>query len=212
MAIDSRPGLVYSIAGPFLWKMRRPGHSRRCVLLKELLTLFLTFAKVGVMTFGGGYAMLPILQREVVENKGWATDEELTDYFAIGQCTPGVIAVNTATFIGQKHRGILGGIVATLGVVFPSLVIIAALAGVITTFSHLAWVQHAFAGIRVCVCVLIFNAVLKLWKGAVKDVWGLVIFLMILALSVFTKLSPIIYVLAAAVAGLLIKNLGAKRS
>ena len=156
--------------------------------------------------------MLPILQREVVENKGWATDEELTDYFAIGQCTPGVIAVNTATFIGQKHRGIIGGIVATLGVVFPSLVIIAALAGVITTFSHLAWVQHAFAGIRVCVCVLIFNAVLKLWKGAVKDVWGLVIFLVILALSVFTKLSPIIYVLAAAVAGLLIKNLGAKRS
>ena len=181
-------------------------------LLKELLTLFLTFAKVGVMTFGGGYAMLPILQREVVENKGWATDEELTDYFAIGQCTPGVIAVNTATFIGQKRRGILGGIVATLGVVFPSLVIIASLAGVITTFSHLAWVQHAFAGIRVCVCVLIFNAVLKLWKGAVKDVWGLVIFLVILALSVFTKLSPIIYVLAAAVAGLLIKNLGAKRS
>jgi len=181
-------------------------------LLKELLTLFLTFAKVGVMTFGGGYAMLPILQREVVENKGWATDEELSDYFAIGQCTPGVIAVNTATFIGQKRRGILGGIVATLGVVFPSLVIIAALAGVITTFSHLAWVRHAFAGIRVCVCVLIFNAVLKLWKGAVKDVWGLVIFLVILALSVFTKLSPIIYVLAAAVAGLLIKNLGAKRS
>ena len=181
-------------------------------MLKELLTLFLTFAKVGLMTFGGGYAMLPILQREVVENKGWATDEELTDYFAIGQCTPGVIAVNTATFIGQKCRGILGGIVATLGVVFPSLVIIAALAGVITTFSHLAWVQHAFAGIRVCVCVLIFNAVLKLWKGAVRDVWGLVIFLVILALSVFTKLSPIIYVLAAAVAGLLIKNLGAKRS
>ena len=181
-------------------------------MLKELLTLFLTFAKVGVMTFGGGYAMLPILQREVVENKGWATDEELTDYFAIGQCTPGVIAVNTATFVGQKRRGILGGIVATLGVVFPSLVIIASLAGVITTFSHLAWVQHAFAGIRVCVCVLIFNAVLKLWKGAVKDVWGLVIFLVILALSVFTKLSPIIYVLAAAVAGLLIKNLGAKRS
>ena len=212
-AIDSRRGKGYSIAGSRLSrKMAAVRLSQEVCLLKELLSLFLTFAKVGVMTFGGGYAMLPILQREVVENKGWATDEELTDYFAIGQCTPGVIAVNTATFIGQKHRGILGGIVATLGVVFPSLVIIAALAGVITTFSHLAWVQHAFAGIRVCVCVLIFNAVLKLWKGAVKDVWGLVIFLVILALSVFTKLSPIIYVLAAAVAGLLIKNLGATRS
>ena len=180
--------------------------------MKELLDLFLTFAKVGVMTFGGGMAMLPILQREVVENKGWATDEELTDYFAIGQCTPGIIAVNTATFIGQKRKGVWGGIVATLGIVFPSLLIITALAGLITSFSHLEWVQNAFAGIRVCVCVLIFNATLKLWQGAVKDVWGLVIFLVILALSVFTKLSPIIYVLAAAVAGLLIKNLGAKRS
>ena len=180
--------------------------------MNEYLDLFGTFAKVGVMTFGGGMAMLPILQREIVEDRHWATEEELMDYFAIGQCTPGVIAVNTATFIGQKHRGWLGGIVATLGVVFPSLVIISILAGLITNFSHLAWVQNAFAGIQVCVCVLIFNAVLKLWKGAVKDVWGLVIFLVILALSVFTKLSPIIYVLAAAVAGLLIKNLGAKRS
>lgn len=176
------------------------------------LELFLTFARISASCFGGGYAMLPFFQRELVLKKKWLTDEQLLDLTAVAQCTPGVIAVNTATFIGQKRRGILGGIMATLGVVFPSLVIIAALAGVITTFSHLAWVQHAFAGIRVCVCVLIFNAVLKLWKGAVKDVWGLVIFLVILALSVFTKLSPIIYVLAAAVAGLLVKNLGAKRS
>ena len=176
------------------------------------LELFLTFARISASCFGGGYAMLPFFQRELVLKKKWLTDEQLLDLTAVAQCTPGVIAVNTATFIGQKRRGIIGGIVATLGVVFPSLIIIAALAGVIDAFSHLAWVQHAFAGIRVCVCVLIFNAVLKLWKGAVKDVWGLVIFLVILALSVFTKLSPIIYVLAAAVAGLLIKNLGAKRS
>ena len=123
--------------------------------MKTLIDMFITFAKVGVMTFGGGYAMLPILQREVVENKKWATEEELTDYFAIGQCTPGVIAVNTATFIGQKNKGILGGIVATLGVVFPSIIIISLLAGVIESFSHIAWVQNALAGIRICVCVLI---------------------------------------------------------
>ncbi len=155
----------------------------------------------------------PGREREaLVENKGWATDEELTDYFAIGQCTPGVIAVNTATFIGQKRAGIAGGIVATLGVVFPSLLIILALAGVITSFSHLTWVQHAFAGIRVCVCVLIFNAVLKLWKSAVKDVWGLLIFLAVLAASLLTSLSPVWYVLAAGVAGVLIQNLkGAKK-
>lgn len=175
--------------------------------MKELLNLFLSFAKVGVMTFGGGYAMLPILQREIVENKGWATEEELADYFAIGQCTPGVIAVNTATFIGQKYKGIWGGIMATLGVVFPSLVIITVLAGIITSFSHLAWVQHAFAGIRVCVCVLIFNAVLKLWKGAVKDVWGWLIFLAVFGLSCLTKLSPVVYVLAAGLAGVVIQVL-----
>ena len=99
------------------------------------LELFLTFAKVGVMTFGGGYAMLPILQREVVDNKKWATEEEIMDYFAIGQCTPGIIAVNTATFIGQKYKGVLGGIIATLGVAFPSLIIISLLAGIIEAFS-----------------------------------------------------------------------------
>ena len=144
--------------------------------MKELWILFITFAKVGVMTFGGGYAMLPILQREVVEKKGWVSDEELADYFAVGQCTPGIIAVNTATFVGYKRRGAAGGIVATLGVALPSLVIITALAGVIDRFSDLTWVQHAFAGIRACVCVLILNAVIKLGKSAIKDKWGVIIF------------------------------------
>ena len=91
--------------------------------MTSLWELYITFFKVGIMTFGGGYAMLPILQREVVENKGWATEAELADYYAIGQCTPGVIAVNTATFIGQKTKGVAGGIIATLGVVSPSLLI-----------------------------------------------------------------------------------------
>ncbi len=173
--------------------------------MKELWTLFITFAKVGVMTFGGGYAMLPILQREVVDAKGWATEEELMDYYAIGQCTPGIIAVNTATFIGMKYKGILGGILATLGVVFPSLVIIIAIAGVLTEFSHLIWVQDAFAAIRVCVCVLIFNAVRKLMKKAVVDVWSLLIFLGVFAASLFTGLSPVIYVVLSAVAGIAIR-------
>ena len=173
--------------------------------------LFLTFAKVGVMTFGGGYAMLPILQREVVENKGWATEEELTDYFAIGQCTPGIIAVNTATFIGQKNKGVPGGIIATLGLVFPSLVIISMLAGVITQFSHLAWVQHAFGGVRVCVCILILNAVVKLYKKAVIDGPTLLVFLAVALGSYLTPLSPVLFVLAAAVVGIALKNMGVKK-
>ena len=173
--------------------------------MKELFTMFWVFAKVGVMTFGGGYAMLPILEREIVKNRSWATEEELMDYFAIGQCTPGVIAVNTATFIGQKRKGISGGIAATLGVVFPSLIIISLLAGVIEAFSHIAWVQHAFGGIRICVCVLICNAVVKLLKKAVIDWKTLIIFLLVAVGSTFTDLSPVIFVLVAAALGILIK-------
>ncbi len=179
--------------------------------MHKLPELFLTFAKVGVTTFGGGPAMLPILQREIVDGKGWATEEELTDYYAIGQCTPGVIAVNTATFVGQKEAGIPGGIFATLGIVFPSLVIITLLATLIQTFSDIVWVQQAFAGIRVCVCVLIFNAVLKLAKKSVIDLPTVLIFLTVLLLSVFTDLSPIIFVLGAGTIGIILKRLEAKR-
>ena len=177
----------------------------------ELGGLFLSFSKVGVMTFGGGYAMLPMLQREIVENKGWATAEELTDYFAIGQCTPGVIAVNTATFIGQKKAGVPGALAATLGVVFPSLVIITLLASVLQNFADVPVVKHAFGGIRVCVCVLILNAVVKLWKKTVIDKPTLAIFLVVLAASLFTGLSPAVFVLLSGLAGLTVKVLEAKK-
>ena len=173
--------------------------------IKLLADLFFTFAKIGAVTFGGGYAMLPILQREIVENKKWGTDEELADYYAIGQCTPGVIAVNVATFIGRKTAGIMGGIVATLGVVFPSLVIITLLAGVIQAYSSLEWVRHAFAGIRVCVCVLIFNAVVKLFSKAIIDRWTMGIYLVILAGSMFLNLSPVVFVVMAGLAGITLK-------
>lgn len=178
--------------------------------MNELFELFLSFAKVGVMTFGGGMAMLPMLQREIVEKRGWADEEELTDYFAIGQCTPGIIAVNTATFIGQKRKGALGGIVATLGMVFPSLVIITAVAAFLSNFSEFPVIQNAFAGIRVCVCVLIINAVVKLWKKTVVDVPTLLIFIAVFAAAVFTKVSPVVFILLAAVAGVVIKSLGVK--
>lgn len=174
--------------------------------MKELAELFFTFAKMGVMTFGGGMAMLPILQREVVENKKWATEEELVDYYAIGQCTPGIIAVNTSTFIGQKRKGIAGGIAATLGMVFPSLVIISILAGLIQNFADLAWVQNAFAGIQVCVCVLIFNATVKLLKKSVVDWKTAVIFIAVLVGGLLINISPVWFVLGAAVLGILLKN------
>lgn len=178
--------------------------------MKKYIDLFLVFAKIGVMTFGGGYAMLPMLERELIDNRGWTTNEELMDYFAVAQCTPGVIAVNTATFIGYKLYGNLGGIVATLGVVFPSLVIITTIAGVLTNFADIPAVKHAFAGIRVCVCVLIFNAVVKLWKGAIKDKTALVLFVVIFLLSVFLDVSPVVYVIACAAAGIFLTKMGVR--
>ena len=175
-----------------------------------LWQLFVSFARVGVLTFGGGYAMIPMLEREIVDRRGWATSEELMDYYAVGQCTPGVIAVNTATFIGYKTAGNLGGIVATLGVVFPSLLIITVIAGIIQNFSDIPAVKSAFAGIRVCVCVLIFNSVVKLWKGAVKDKATLVLCLLVFGLSVFFPISPIVFVLFCAAAGILFTRMGVR--
>ena len=180
--------------------------------LKTNLNLIVSFFKVGILTFGGGYAMLPMLQREVVDKNKWVTEEEVLDCYAIGQCTPGIIAVNTATFVGQKQAGVLGGIFATLGVVFPSLVIITIIAAFIQNFAHLPAVQSAFAGIRVCVCVLILNAVVKLWKKSVVDWKTLLIFVAVFACSVFLSISPVIYVLAAAIAGIIVKELEARKS
>ena len=174
--------------------------------MNKLLDLFLTFGRIGGLTFGGGYAMLPMLQKEVEEKRGWASEEELMDYYAIGLCTPGIIAVNTATFVGQKTAGIAGGIIATLGVVFPSLIIITIIAAFIQNFSDLAIVQNAFAGIRVCVCVLIFNAVVKLRKKSVIDKPTQAVFLVVCAGSAFFNLSPILVVILAAVAGILLKK------
>ena len=172
------------------------------------MNLFTSFFRIGLFTFGGGYAMLPMLQREIVEKRGWATEEELTDYFAIGQCTPGVIAVNTATFVGQKHAGVSGGIVATLGVVFPSFVIITVIAALLSNFSDLPAVKNAFAGIRVCVCVLILNAVVKLWKKTVVDLPTFVIFVLVFGLSLFFDISPVLFVAASGVAGAVLGSLG----
>lgn len=180
------------------------------------LDLFITFAKVGVCTFGGGYAMLPVLEREIVENKGWSTSEDLADYFAIGQCTPGVIAVNTATFVGEKLHGILGGIVATLGVVFPSLVIITAIAAFLQNFAHLAVVNHAFGGVRACVVALIASSAIKLAKKPLKPTAGKAIYAGVLALSLIGAYvaglpaflgyvtSPVGLILLAAACGLLL--------
>lgn len=176
----------------------------------SLWDLFFTFARIGVLTFGGGYAMIPMLERELVERHGWATNEELMDYYAVGQCTPGVIAVNTATFVGHKLAGDIGGIIASLGVVFPSFVIISVIAKILSGFADNSFVKSAFSGIRVCVCVLIFNSVLKLYKKAVIDKVTFALFFCVIVLSFFLGISPVIFVLAAAILGIVVTELGVR--
>ena len=174
--------------------------------MKDVWTLFITFARIGGFTFGGGYAMLPMLQKELVDKHGWTTEEELLDFYAIAQCTPGVIAVNTATLIGRKIKGIAGSVAATLGVIFPSFVIISIIAALLHNFAELPAVKYAFVGIRACVCALILDAVIKLGKKAIKDIPALVIALLVFVLMCFFDISPIIIVLCAALAGLALKH------
>ena len=186
-----------------------------------LVDLFLTFARIGVCTFGGGYAMLPILQRELVENKKWATEDELADYYAVGQCTPGIIAVNTATFVGRSQAGVSGGIFATLGLVFPSIAIIMVIAAFLQNFMHLELVAHAFNGVRAGVVALILSSVIKLFKNSVIDWPTRIIYAVVLVLAAVNTffampdgtlgavlgfiLSPVFLVVAAGVAGLCVR-------
>ena len=182
--------------------------------MKDLWELYWAYLKIGLINFGGGYAMLPLLERELVNKKGWTTLAELRDYFAIGQCTPGLIALNVSTFIGQKRKGAAGALAAMAGFLTGPILIILLIAAFLQNFAQLEIIQHAFAGIRVCVCVLILQAVMRLWKSSVVDVFTFVLYLIIFSLSAFSGLLPVkipaaVLVILAGIAGLtasLLKN------
>lgn len=170
--------------------------------------LFATFFRIGALTFGGGYAMLPMFKKELVDKHGWCTEEDILDYYAIAQCTPGVIAVNTASFIGFKKKGIAGAICATVGVVAPSIIIITVIAAFIRHFAENEYVKHAFAGIRVAVCALVSVTVFGLFKKNVKDIVTALLAVAAFALTFFIGLSPIAAVIASAVVGIAVKTAG----
>ncbi|MBR1408917.1 MAG: chromate transporter [Clostridia bacterium] len=179
--------------------------------MNQLLELYWTFVKLGCVTFGGGYAMLPILERELVDKRHWTTMDDLRDYFSIGQCTPGLIALNVSTFIGEKRKGVSGALAATVGFVTGPIIIILLIATCLTNFAHLPVVQHAFAGIRVCVCVLILQAVLRLWKKSVVDKTALVLYLAVFLLNAFSGVLPVrvpaaLLVILAGAAGIVISS------
>ena len=159
--------------------------------MKELLELYFAFLKIGAVNFGGGYAMLPLLERDLVQDRGWTTTQDLTDYFAIGQCTPGLIALNVSTFISSRRKGIPGAIAATTGFVTIPIVIILIIATFLQGFADYPVVQNAFAGIRVCVCVLIIQAVLRLWGKSVVDKTTLALYIGVFLMTALSGVLPL---------------------
>lgn len=169
-----------------------------------LLDLYISFVKIGLMTFGGGYAMLPILEREVVEKKKWATSEEILDYYAIGQSTPGIIAINTATFCGYKMAKNIGGVVASLGFITPSVIIITLISKFLENFSHIAAIQHAFAGIRIAVCALVLYSVIKMVRKNANTLGKFSVFILtFLAIGVL-NISPVLIVIGVGLLGIVL--------
>ena len=167
--------------------------------MKLLWDLYLTWFKMGLFTFGGGYAMLPMIQKEVIDKHHWATEEEIMNYYAIGQCTPGIIAVNTATFVGYYLKGVVGGVIATLGVISPSVIIITVIAALISNFMEIEMVKHALLGINVAVCALMIKSISGLWKKSIKNIGSFTVFAIALLLSVLTDISTVYLVILSGI-------------
>ena len=162
--------------------------------IKSLFNLYFSFAKIGTFTIGGGLAMMPMMQSELIEKRKWITDEELIDYYAVGQSTPGIVAVNVATFVGYKQMGIIGGIFATLGMVTPSLVIIMILAGLINSINDYPVVKKALKGINVAVAALLTSTIINFMKKTIKKFTN-AIFMMISFLLVFVLKLPSFWII-----------------
>lgn len=175
--------------------------------MKELGSLFFAFMKIGGLTFGGGLSMLPMLEYELVKKRKWITSETLLDCYAIGQCTPGIIAVNTATFIGYKRKGVIGAMFATLGMIFPSLVIITVIALFLEQFMDYEIVAHALMGIKAVVCALMFQTILGLVKKSVVGIASGLICVIGTLLAIFTEVPVLVIVLGSAILGILIRSI-----
>lgn len=180
--------------------------------MRELFNLLMIFAKVGLFTFGGGYAMLPLLKAETVDRRGFLSEEELLNLYSIGQCTPGIIAINVATFIGYKQKGIWGAIFATIGMILPSIVIIILVASVLGLYMHNRYVSYAFAGIRVCVIALIADIVYDLWRKNIKTSVDLIIFILAVLILLFADISAVWVVIFAALTALFVEEIRRKRT
>lgn len=176
--------------------------------MKELFELYMAFFRIGGLTFGGGLTMLPMLKYELVEKKNWVTEEDLLDYYAIGQCTPGIIAVNVSTFVGYKRKGIPGAIFSTLGMISPSLIIVSIIAMFLKGFMDNEVVIHAVGGIKLVVCALMLNTVVTMAKKTIQNKIAAIVTLVAFALAMFTPIPTVLIVICAGIFGILLLKLG----
>lgn len=172
--------------------------------MKELLELYCAFFRIGGLTFGGGLTMLPMLKHELVEKKKWVTEEDLLDYYAVGQCTPGIIAVNVSTFVGYKRKGILGAVFSTLGMISPSLIIVSVIAMFLNQFMESETVKHAVNGIKVVVCALMVNTVFTMAKKTVKDKITAAVCILAFLLAMFTPVPTVLLVIISGIFGVIL--------
>ena len=176
----------------------------------KLISLFISFASIGAITFGGGYAMLPFLEREICEKRKWIDSEELLDFYALGQCTPGIIAINIATYIGYDKRKVLGAIVSSLAMIFPSLIIITIISALFINFQDNQYVISAVAGIKVVVCALIANSIYKLVKKSLVDKITLTLFILALILLFVFNFNIFLLIIISIISGLVINKIKRK--
>lgn len=169
--------------------------------MKEYLDILWAFTVIGATTFGGGYAMIPVLQRELIEKRGWIDMDEVMDYYTIAQITPGIIAVNVATFVGFKRKGLFGGAIATIAFILPGVSLVILIALFLKQFADYEIVRHVFIGIRISVCALILDAVLKLFKGLFKNYKAVILFIAAFVLSAVFSLSPVFIIIGAGLTG-----------
>ena len=182
--------------------MIKMGVTNQMKRIQKTLSLFLTFMKIGLFTFGGGYAMIPLIQRETVENKKWIGDDDILEIVAIAESTPGPIAINAATFIGCRVGGFSCALAATVGVVLPSFAIITAISFVLAAFQDVLWIRYAFNGIRAGVLALIVKALWSMYRQSPKGIFAYLIMLGAFAAAAFLPVNVVFVILFCAAAGI----------
>ena len=172
--------------------------------MRDYLELFWAFIVIGATAFGGGYAIVPVLDRELIKKRGWITMDEVLDFFTIAQITPGIILVNMATFVGYRRKGIYGGVLATVGIVLPGISLMLLVSLFVKNFAEYPVVQHALAGIRLAVCAVILDTIIRLFKGYLKNHRSVVICVIAFSLSAIFSISPVYVILGAGIVGFLL--------